>query len=401
MNDNGKIESLDASLDDVDFFEALHSLVQRWSFTRQRCDKCGRDFFGKSGRMNCGDASCSERSNFLFAGERHLEMTCGEVAKRFRSYFVNAGYPNAPACQMVNETGTTLFVVAANQILDPVVFQEKNTEERRACVAQPSIRTQFREVLGKEEGFSTSFVNIATLILSPSLEEHFQAVDDWVSFLSSCGFTVEDIQLRIRTDRPDWGGKKFRNIVLDVNYQGIQLGDAVLNIAIPQNSRSPLTVSDIGFGVERMSWALQKNPSYFSSIAQKDFSKDQVRMIDGIRTVSLIAGSGIMPSNKGRGYRFRLFLKEAMPLGRRAMNHYLKSSYDYWADFISLPCTFENVERTVNEEIDRNINLEICNKLGLKKGREFIRESVSDFLVRLESQGVDTVYVRDLIQVYE
>ena len=73
---------------------------------------------------------------------------------------------------------------------------------------------------------------------------------------------MNDFVIVMRTSEKDWGTGTFSAIELFFVYGGLELGDAAY-LSIPQATRPAIPISDIGFGLERIAWAVNKTGSYF------------------------------------------------------------------------------------------------------------------------------------------
>lgn len=162
---------------------------------------------------------------------------------------------------------------------------------------------------------------------------------------------------------------------------------------MPQDSRPSFSISDIGFGLERI------NHKY-----DTDFSVED----DLLRTLALLELSGVEPGNKNHGYRYRLFSKkfvQTFDLDYRAMREKLamvQNSFNYWenrgGDFQDSTFGLERITR----ECERNFNREISNYLisELSVHNDIpINQTVEDFLTQL--QQIDVLDEEDFVKVKE
>ena len=264
------------------------------------------------------------------------------------SFFESKGYGLVKPKNIINNGGTTLFVSAGVQLLDDVIFKEKTISERKIFVAQPVFRTQYIDSIN--EGFSTSFINIASEIVNPSVDDHFCAIGDWINMLRELGLKREKVTLKTREKEPQWGDKKFKESILMLYYDGLEIGDANYIYDIPQKTRSSLKISDIGFGLERIQWIL-KGGSYFDGKKVEDMC-----VFDHCKTMALLAGSGLKPSNKEHGYRLRQLSKRVMDTGKKSNDLLatLKDCYNYWKKWTFLTMPESGALEIINSENRRN-----------------------------------------------
>lgn len=264
------------------------------------------------------------------------------------SFFESKGYGVTKPKSIINKGGTTLFISAGVQVLDDVVFNEKKVPEKKIFVSQPVFRTQYMDQVG--EGFSTTFINIASEIVNPSVANHFDAINDWVCLLEKLGLKKEKITLKTREKEPQWGDKKFKDFILMIYYDGLEIGDANYIYDIPQKTRDPLKISDIGFGLERIKWIL-KGGSYFNEREIKD-----PRVFDYCKTIALLTGSGLKPSNKEHGYRLRQLSKRLIDSDKKfdELIPVLKYYYNYWKKWTYLTMPESGAIEVANTENKRN-----------------------------------------------
>ena len=279
----------------------------------------------------------------------------------------------------------TLFTVAGIQAIDPTLFNEEALPEELMFILQPSIRMNSIDSVDGQKGFSTSFVNATTLRVNSPVDEHFKVLDLWLEYLSSLGIFAGDVTLIIDRDEQDWGKGPFKNIRIDVFYGDLQLGDAVFIYDFPQTIRSNLTVSDIGFGLERIAWAINKHSSYFDWVGPVRLSLfREDKLIDSIRTMTLMAAHNVVPSNKAQGYRFRQLSKVAAKNSNFIDIETLVRFYHrFWKMFFDELIDPSECEANVRMEYNRNLVLkmdsstptvhdpdEILEEIFLKKGRD-------------------------------
>lgn len=300
----------------------------------------------KEGKNN-NDISSLDKYTFQTNPE-NPESTELETPRCLNSFFNSRGYDVTKSKSIINLGGTTLFTSAGVQVLDNVIFDEKKIPEKKLFVAQPVFRTQYMDQVG--EGFSTTFINIASEIVNPSLIDHFEAVNDWLCLFEELGLKKEKITLEKIEKEPQWGDKKFKDFVLMIYYDGLEIGDANYIHDVPQKTRDSLKISDIGFGLERIKWIL-KGGSYFG-----ENEIVNPRAFDYCKTIMLLAGSGLKPSSKEHGYRLRQLSKRLMDSGKEYDEFLpaLKYYYNYWKEWTYLTMPESGAIEVVNTENKRN-----------------------------------------------
>lgn len=292
----------------------------------------------------------SEVSKFTFK-EREENLDCIrqlEDPRYLNSFFESRGYYTSKAKPIINQNSTTLFVSAGVQVLDSVVFDEKKFPEKNIFVCQPVFRTQYIDQVG--EGYSTTFINTATEILNPTPAEHFNALEDWFEVFEKLGMSTSKISIKTRSKEPQWGNKKFKESILMIYYDGLEIGDANYIYQMEQKSRAPLKISDIGFGLERIIWTL-KGGTYLSSEVNQN-----VAVSEYSKAMMLLAGSGLRPGNKEHGYRLRQISKRLVKTKKKfeELVPILKYYYNHWKKWTYLAMPESGAIEAMRLEYERN-----------------------------------------------
>ena len=284
-----------------------------------------------------------------------------ENPKYLQNFFRIHNYNVIAPQSILQKNGTTFFTSAGVQILDEYIFNEKELISDKMFVAQPAIRTQFIDEV--KNGVSTSFINISTEKLNPTMGEHFSSIKDWLLLLNDLGINKKDLDIFNRKGEPNWGDKKFKNNILMVFYKGLELGDAIYAHDIPQINRGSISFSDIGFGLERLKWALSSH-EYF------DYKYDNAinpKVLDYCKTLTLLSGSNLQPSNNSQGYRFRQFSKKLqqefpgkIAITKRILMHY----YNFWTKWTNLEKGAKESVELIEKENERNFNRVLIDKLS-------------------------------------
>ncbi len=282
----------------------------------------------------------------------------------FNQFFTKNGFDVISPIPLVNKNGTTLFICAGVQILDSVIHQEAPIPQKPSFVAQPVLRTQFIDYIG--EGTSTSFINVSTCQLNLSRQEHFQHLQTWVDLFLQLGLKETDLYFKIKPYEQRWGDKVVKSEKIFIIYDGLEIGDSSYVENLPQKGRRNLSLSDIGFGLERIKWIMQGG-SYFDVLGNGRVS-DNIDRVSAVctHTLSLLAGEGLKPSNKEQGYRFRLFSKKLVSdiLGNHLeTNEQVRSYYDYWKIWTNLSLSVDQALHAVTQENTRNFNRNLLDKL--------------------------------------
>lgn len=311
-----------------------------------------------------------------------------------RGFSVNAPIP------LINKNGTTLFVCAGVQVLDSVIHNETPIPSEPIYVAQPVLRTQFIDIIS--EGTSTSFINASTCQLNIGRNEHYQYLQTWIDLFIDLGLNKDDFSFKTKPYEQQWGDKTVKSEKMFIVYDGLEIGDASYVQDLPQQTRPNLTLSDIGFGLERVKWILQGG-SYFDVLGNGRVSKSVTGEIAVCsHTLALLAGEGLKPSNKEQGYRFRLFSKKlvASALGEHPGSQEQSNSYyKYWEKWTKLVSPQDQSMQSVAQENTRNFNrilldrlCERCPDVGLD-----INQPTATIIKRLKGTSVDPDYLTKVL----
>jgi hypothetical protein len=265
-------------------------------------------------------------------------------------------------------------------MFDDIIHHNQKVRNDKVFVSQPCVRMQFQPQIESREGTSTSFVNVCTEKMGAGFDEHLLSVDHWCTILSKLGLHMNDFVIVMRTSVHDWGTGKFSAIELFFSYGGLELGDAAY-LHIPQANRPAIPISDIGFGLERIAWAVNKTDSYFDTLTPWT-AHGARELFDSCRTTALLIICGIQAANKGPGLQFRRFAKVLSEKYYGADVYNILSYYfDYWAQFIEPSIIREVAIQLARLEIERFVNLKVCKTLGLPPPRDETTEAYFDRLV--------------------
>ena len=372
------------------------SFIER-GWRRQQCVRCGKTFFAKpTGRHVsglCGHGGCaSEPPRLLSMPRRKRLVTPQEVLGRMQAFFQATGYINVPSKNIAQSEGVTDLVVAGVQLLDPFIHKGVHLPHSAFFVAQPCVRTQFQEDVPKTEGISTAFVNTCTERINSSAKEHDNSIDQWCEMLSRLGLHMDDMTLVGRVSENNWGTGVFASAEIFFVYADLELGDAAY-ASVPTTSGENVVVSDIGFGLERVVWAMNKTPSYFDVLAPL-VSLGPRELWDLCRTVALLSLCRVKPSNKGAGVQLRRFCKIIAErfyiLGlQETLQHFIA----YWKYFLHPDVTDKTALLVIQQEIERFINLKVCAAFSGPPPRS---ETAEAYLTRLVyNHGISVQEARD------
>lgn len=365
---------------------------------QRTCKSCGKTYFSKTAdeSPSCERGACSDGRAFLKLPKRKRPVPPAEVGARLAKHFSGLSYEHAGALPVADARGTTDLVVAGVQLFDGAIHRGEAVKEGRLYIGQPSIRMQFQELISSHDGISTAFVNVCTEKAHETIDGHLLAVDHWLGALSGLGLHMKDVTLVSRSRTCDWGTGPFENHEIFFVYGGLELGDAAYAV-VPTKYGEPLPISDIGFGLERIAWALNKTERYYDLLRPGE-GRASLEITDALRTLALLSLCGVQPSNKGPGLQLRRLAKLVCEKQAGADIHGLLTYYlRYWASFLKGAASDSDAIRTVRLEIDRFANLLIAERGGFSPPRE---ETTEEYFHRLVyTLGADPQTVRSLIEV--
>lgn len=243
------------------------------------------------------------------------------------STFAEHGIPQVPPLPL-RWNRETDFTISAVQALDPYLKQRRPYPHRQGYLPQPVIRfTGKRDSSGQlADGFLTAFVNVSCVLPIRDPSEHAQILDTWLTALSRLG--LHSRHLEIRGNTTSWQRREVQGITLRVTHDGLEIGDIVLL----WNACSPwLMAIDLGSGLERLRWAITRD-AWPLVVHGALTERADPAVLDSIRAATLIAASGIQPSDRGPGSALRR-LARSIPAASAALglSVAVRSAYAYWS----------------------------------------------------------------------
>jgi len=364
-----------------DFITARDNFFLERGWCLKQCPKCSGFYFTKKDLANCGAYTCVG-DNYTFldipAPKDFIELDLCQ--SHFLDYFNGHGYQKVSPLNVTRENERTLFASAAGQVFDCLVYEKKQQVDfHEVCVIQPVIRLQGIDLVGETEGFSTSFLNAGIDQWGATIDQHFIALDRLLDFFSLQDFYVGNLCMKYSYGENDWSNKNVFADMLRINYGGLEIGIANYFSEIPQNNSLPVSMSDISIGLERFLWARNKTASYFDAIGPLTYAmRGDTILMDTLRTLTLMAGSGVMPGHQNHGYKLRLIANRiSNPLQKIPFSELIEFYYKQWSSVISLPIPMASVNNIIEREIDRNAILALNERLGVD---ESIRQTQEEFL---------------------
>ena len=379
----------------------INFLISRnWIYNE--CSQCRKIFFTKKPLDNCSWRGCSSdafkfRKKPKTTKNKSLDDIINIIKKNFYSYH----FKNEDPLNIESKVGDTDLIGAAVQVINPILFESSEISPKNSLIFQPSIRAQhlkkaddFFEI----EGLSTSFVNVATVSTVLDIQKHLEIIDRWLTTFSYCGLYMGDFSLVLREKKNNnWGTGGFHSIELFFNYIDLEIGDASY-FKINTNKGHNFSVSDIGFGLERIYWAIRKTDSYSDILEPPSKLGLNSKLQDIVRTLVLMKMNNVSLGNKGAGLYLKNLIKYSLlqlhnNLSYCDINYYC----NYWGKFLvsnkspieiliqiqnDIDSIFVNLSRkkyglspilkgeTINEFYDRMI---IENKLSEKEIKALLK----------------------------
>lgn len=320
---------------------------------------------------------------------------------KLKSFFQQKKYKCIKPYSIINNNDT-VFVSAGIQPLLLDYREGKLNELQNLYVAQPVIRTQYSNSI--EEGSSIAFTNLTTACFNHSEQEHNKMIQDWYELLSEVGMDKNLITFCSDIYETKWGDLELQGKRTFYYYRDVEIGDTTFFTKIIDDKSMIVadSMSDLGFGLERLRWKASGMPYYN---LYSDSHELDIRLKAYLSAMALLTVNNIQPSNKNSGYRARLFSKKLVNLLQgRNLNlkekEYLNECIEYWKEWQE-QSEFHDDEIIVNEFI-RNGNRYILDQL-IRDGFDGlsginINVSRDEFKKRLIGSGVDIEKIKKLVR---
>lgn len=322
------------------------------------------------------------------------------------NYFLNNDYRCLNPFNVVNNKSDTIFITAGIQPILNSILEGTISDKKNIYISQPVIRTQF--VSSLSEGYSLAFINSTTVAVNKSEENHKKLVGDWYNFFYELGLEKKHFTTREKDYIRNWSNLIVSGHKIFHFYKNIELGDTTFFNSIKDTNGTNLlySMSDVGFGLERIRWVSSPNNSYYDFYQDSSSIDSKLKAL--ISAVALIVVNGILPSNNQAGYRIRLFLKEIVSyyginVINNDINDYLDNCIYYWISWYKY--SSENKEKYKNiimHELERNENrliLDELSELGITNINGInINVSRTELIKRLNSANVNKDYLQKILK---
>lgn len=323
-------------------------IPQGW--LENECLNCHRTFLSKNPAKVCGDYDCSKEYSFDDYVD-HRNIGVRELVEKTYDYFLKKDFTIANRGSVLNDIGDTSFVMAGIQYFDDIIHHDAPMRCSRYLVPQPVIRTNYLERVGKEDGFSTSFVNLCTEQAKTNFSDFQVHLNVWLEYFSVLKLDIRKVIIIV--EDKVWKGGVLQGRSILFNYGGIELGDAIYIKNVPQNTRPSLDIVDFSFGLERILWAINFGKSYYVPIGS-EFADPLLN--DLVKSSVLMIISGVFPSAKKQGRVLRKFIKFITKnYGLFDMTKIVSFHFQYWSLFITPIIDYKNSYSIFEAELKRNL----------------------------------------------
>ena len=308
-----------------------------------------------------------------------------------------------PPFPIVRKDNRTLFACSGVQIIYPQIYEDSEIPDKPQLISQPVIRTQHLDHV--KEGTSTSFVNYNLVAFGVSEDYHKEKTEEFFSKMIEAdeSGTLNYKRVLVEDWEQTWDGLP---VVMNTNdklwINGVELGESIYFRNMPLPSGDTVSVSELAFGLERLFYATEDTldrVSYFSAmlggVDSEPVSKGEASaaVCDTVKSTTLMAMQGVIPSNKAHGYRMRKFLKKAVTSNESAgldIEQLIKNAYSYWENFFVSDISVEEVTEVIDREFGRNQNRRLLDLIHEKLGIEInldINQDPEDFKTQLQNTG--------------
>lgn len=254
----------------------------------------------------------------------------------------------------------TDFIVAGLQTINPIIYDSSEIQIDKWISFQPVIRLIEKDRCGVEEGYFSSFVNVCEISTNTNYADYIQDIENWIDILSSCSLHSSGLQLILKSSTTAYNG-----VGLEFNYKGLELGQA--NLYTFNINEQNVMMSDFGFGYERILWAINGGKNFFAPFVSKyDYLLGNLKEVDRIRTLTLMAMSGIKGGSAGKSKHMRNLIKETFGINIIPnINEQIRQYYEFYSKFISSSIELNEVNGIINNEVALNIKKKILKQAGI------------------------------------
>lgn len=247
----------------------LNALVSR-GFKRQKCKKCGRNFWSIEERQFCADSGCI---GFQFVGNSPVSEKLGyiETWKKIERYFTEHGHNYVKPYPTVARWRDDLYftIASINDFQPYVVNGELDPPANPLIVPQPCIRFPDIQNVGVTGSHYTNFVMIGQHAFNNDRTGLFywkeEAIGHDIEYLQRLGIPLKEIVFQ----EDVWAGGGNFGPSMEYFVRGLELGNCVfMQYEItPSGPRELKTrVIDMGAGLSRLAWITSGDPTSYEVV---------------------------------------------------------------------------------------------------------------------------------------
>jgi len=299
------------------------------------------------------------------------------------------------------EGDTTIFTSAGIQHLETLERDKINLEGEKFAIEQPVVRSQFMDKI--REGYSTAFIDETVAQFGVSIEDFFDMCKQMVLNSLNHDADVQKYFVTIENQDDRWGQKKFTKLVVTLYYGGDEVSEGIYIDKFPKIDGQTTSISEICRGTERFNWVHRKNNDQPYFIGFEEFynleNRDNIaRIIDPIRTATLMLMQGVTPSHKDPGFRLRQLIKRFVERNMEfsfSENRLLDLSYDYWlkSNVEGIVGKDETI-KLLKKEIVRAQNVYIVSCIEKDIGKKIkvdVNLNTDEFVKRIHSSSSEEI----------
>jgi hypothetical protein len=348
---------------DVDPLAIALELLNAHGWNASKCARCKRAFLARSRRKTCQSPSCFQR---VYEGNRPRAMSLPQLWDKIREEFLLLGYSEHRAKDLTQGLEDSLFVFAAIQNFNDVMHRGIAPPRGNILIAQASIRMRYFDSVDNEEGFGTSFVNVGTYRFHDAPNAFRDHLQDWLRVWAKLG--LDDHRITFTREKTPFRADGYWGRYLVVNYDGIELGEAVLISQVRTTDGRLYSMVEFGFGLERILWAVNGTAKYHRNCGPLTARiRDDSIIADSVRTSTLMAMIGIAPGQKAQGFRMRKSVSRLRGSGHE-LRDAIRLCHAEWSEFAGATRNADACADIILYEISRQNCLELARQLGVKEG---------------------------------
>jgi hypothetical protein len=268
----------------------------------------------------------------------------------------------------------TIFTIAGVQILDDILFGTKlpTFDTEKFFVAQPSIRMSSLKKVGLEKGYFSSFINVSSEIINPTIEDYINDINLWLKFLTTY-IDPRDISIRIFDKNIVWSGRPSKAFQVYYYCNNLEIGESTFHYEFNRSDGIKLVFLDSGFGLERLALSIYKGITDLEIISPAYFYNKNFKSIDRIRTLTLLIGSNVLPDNTAAGLKVRHLVNDLATCNEDYIWYELVPYfYNFWSDFTAstLVVSPAKIRSLLTQEYYIQRNKILAKKLGLNMSNQ-------------------------------